>query len=373
MIDLDLSDEQRAVAELTRSLGLSVLWPVARAAEAAGSLPANVAAALHETGLTTPVAEHHGGGGIPDAVTQVLAVEGLAYGDPGLTVAAVWRGAAALLIGLCGTEEQQAAFLPAMASDGARHSAVALYEAFGRSPSELATTITERADGSWHVAGRKVGVSSAASADPLVVVGRDANDGRLRAAIVSTAGAGVNVEAVARNLALDAAALGSLSIDSEVSGERLLGGAAADPVVLGRAVGRLRLAVAAAALGTAHRAVDYASNYATGRVAFGRPIAAFQGVSFMMAEALTRITAARLEVHEAAARIDGSADGTERAVTLAMNYAGVVATQSTRDAVQVLGGHGFITDHPVELWYRSAAALSALDFDPLCSSFEPVL
>jgi alkylation response protein AidB-like acyl-CoA dehydrogenase len=373
VIDLDLTDEQHAVAELTRDLGLSVLSPAARAAEAAGALPVGVASALRDTGLTTPVAEEHGGGGIPDAVTHILAVEGLAYGDPGLAMAAVWRGGAALLIGLCGTDEQQAAYLPAMVDDATRRSAVALYEGFGRAPSELATTITERADGSWHVAGRKVGVSSAAGADPLIVIGRDANDGRLRAAIVSTAGAGVNVETVARNLALDAAALGPLSIDSEVSGERLLGGAAADPVALGRAVGRLRLTVAAAALGTAQRAVDYASNYATERVAFGRPIAAFQGVSFMMAEALTRITAARLEVQEAAARIDGSTDGTERAVTLAMNYAGVVATQSTRDAVQVLGGHGFITDHPVELWYRSAAALSALDFDPLCSSFEPVL
>ena len=373
MIDLDLSDEQQAVIALTRDLGLSVLSPAARAAEAAGAMPADVATALHETGLTTPVAEEHGGGGIPDAVTHVLAVEGLAYGDPGLAMAAVWRGGAALLIGLCGTDEQRNAFLPAMASDGARHSAVALYEGFGRAPSELATTITATADGSWHVAGRKVGVSGGASADPLVVVGRDANDGRLRAAVVARGSRGVDVDVVARNLALDAAALGSLTIDAEVSIDELVGGRDADSVALGCVVGRLRLTVAAAALGTARRAVDYASNYATERVAFGRPIAAFQGVSFMMAEALTRITAARLELHEAATRIDGGADGTERAVTQAVNYAGLVANQSTRDAVQVLGGHGFITDHPVELWYRSAAALSALDFDPLCSSFEPVL
>ena len=373
MIDLDLSDEQQAVIELTRDLGLSELSPAARAAEAAGALPVGVASALHATGLTTPVAEAHGGGGIPDAVTHILAVEGLAYGDPGLAMAAVWQGAVALLIGLCGTEEQQAVFLPAMVTDAARRSAVAIYEGFGRAPSELATTITEAADGSWRVAGRKVAVSNASGANPLVIVGRDGNDGRLRAAIVQGRTADVVVDAVPQNLALDAAALGSLTIDTVVGNEDLLGGRNADPVALGRAVGRLRLTVAAAALGTARRAVDYASNYATERVAFGRPIAAFQGVSFMMAEALTRITAARLEVHEAAARIGAGAEGTERAVTQAVNYAGVVANQSTRDAVQVLGGHGFITDHPVELWYRSAAALSALDFDLMCSSFEPVL
>ena len=60
-------------------------------------------------------------------------------------------------------------------------------------------------------------------------------------------------------------------------------------------------------------------------------------------------------------------------MTRAVNYAGTVATNATRDAIQVLGGHGFITDHPVEIWYRSAAALSVLDIDPLLSNFEPSL
>ena len=123
---------------------------------------------------------------------------------------------------------------------------------------------------------------------------------------------------------------------------------------------------------SARRAVDYASNYATERVAFGRPIAAFQGVSFLMAEALTRIAAVRLDLLDAAAQIDCGTVA-EDAVTWAVNYATAAATQATRDAVQVLGGHGFITDHPVELWYRAAAALAALDFDPACSSFDPAL
>jgi alkylation response protein AidB-like acyl-CoA dehydrogenase len=159
-----------------------------------------------------------------------------------------------------------------------------------------------------------------------------------------------------------------------VPGSALLGGVEGDPSSLERAVGRVRLSVAAAGIGTAQRAIDYASVYATERVAFGRPIAAFQGISFLLAEALTRVSAARSEILDTATRLDRpGAAGTEAAVTRAVNYAGVVATQSTRDALQVLGGHGFITDHPVELWYRAAATLSALDFDPLCSSFEPAL
>ena len=114
--------------------------------------------------------------------------------------------------------------------------------------------------------------------------------------------------------------------------------------------------------------------YARDRIAFGKPIAAFQGVSFLLAEAKMRTDAARLEIADVAARLDaGDVERGSALVTGALAYAASVATQATRDAVQVLGGHGFITDHPVELWYRSAGALSVLDLDPLSSMFEPAL
>ena len=372
MFDLDLTSEQEAVADLARDLGLSRLAPAARIAEKAAAIPADVRAALFEAGLTTPIPEAFGGGGIPDAVTQMIAIEGLAYGDPGITMAAVWDGAAASLIGLCGTAEQQQAHLPRLAVEADHPSGVALYEGFGRSPSEFTTTIGVDANGSWRVVGTKVAVAGGRNADPLIVVGVDPVDGRLRAAIMK--GSMVTFSAADRHLALDAAPISSIDIDVAIPESDLLGGAACPLGALERAVGRLRLAVAAAQIGTAHRAVDYASHYATERIAFGKPIAAFQGVSFLLAEAITRISAARLEVRESAGGIDDpqtSAPAIENAVSCAVNYAGKVATESTRDSLQVLGGHGFITDHPVELWYRSSSALSALDFDPLLSSFEP--
>ena len=371
MLDLELTDEQQAVAELARELGSSLLAPAAREAESAGAVPAAVASAVHATGLTAPVPERLGGGGIPDAVTYVLAVEGLAYGDPGLAMATVWAGAPAMFIALCGTTTQQDAYLPAFADGPSNRGAVAVYEGFGRAPSELATTV--EVDGPvWRVRGTKVGVAAAAAANPLLMVGRDPTAGRLRAALFGPATDGVVVREVPRNLGLDAACLGSVTIDARVGADQILGGVDGDPLCLEHAIARLRLCVAAAALGTARRAVDYASNYATERVAFGRPIAAFQGVSFMLAEALTKIEAARLDMLDGAAQIDRGTVA-EDGVTWAVNYATAAATHATRDAVQVLGGHGFITDHPVELWYRSAAALAALDFDPTCSSFEPAL
>jgi alkylation response protein AidB-like acyl-CoA dehydrogenase len=372
MLDLELSEEHLAIAELARNIGLDVVSPAAREAESTRTVPAKVWTTLFQSGLTVAVPEKFGGGGIPDAVTQMIAVEGLAYGDPGITIASVWGGAAALLIGLCGSEAQTG-LLSHLGRDPEARSAVALYEGFGRGPSELTTTISDNGDGTWQVTGRKVAVPFATEADPLIVVGVDPADGTLRAAILAATGGGTVIAPNDRSLALDAVPVATVSFDERVGAADLLGGPGAGAGALARGVGRLRLALAAAEVGTAQRANDYAATYATERIAFGQPIATFQGVSFLLAEAQIRIAAARLDIINAAIRIDAGDDSAEEATTRAVNYAGVVATQVTRDAVQVLGGHGFITDHPVELWYRSAATLSAIDFDPLRSSFEPAL
>ena len=120
--------------------------------------------------------------------------------------------------------------------------------------------------------------------------------------------------------------------------------------------------------------MDYASKYATERIAFGKPIAACQGVSFPLAEAPMRLAALRVEIGVVASRLDADdfQDHSD-AVTAAVAYAADVAPEAARTGVQTLGGHGFIKDHPVEIWYRSCAALSALDFDPLATVFTAAL
>ena len=374
VFDLDLSEEQSALVGVVSDLAANVLDPAARAAEADATVPATVWARLLELGVTNPVAVEHGGGGIPDAVSWLMAVEGLAHGDPGIAAAATWSGNAALLIGACGTAAQRTTHLPLFVAEVDRRGACAHHEGFGRAPSEYATTFT-RTPGGWRVAGRKVAVTFVGEADPLVVVGVDAADGRLRAAIVPPSAAGVDRQpGSVGHLGLDAARIGAVELDVEVGEADLVGGPDADPDLLGRVLARLRLSTAALALGTARRAREHASAYAVERIAFAKPIAAFQGVSFMMAEAEMQIAAARLELWDAAVSLDRAGIGDlERAVSLAVNYANAVACSVTRDAVQVLGGHGFIEDHPVERWYRCAAALSAVDFDPTCVPFAAAL
>ncbi|WP_405669789.1 acyl-CoA dehydrogenase family protein [Streptomyces sp. NBC_01530] len=111
MIYLALDDEQEAVTEMTRSLGLDVLYPASKETEAAGAVPPAVWKTIVETGLTAPVSEEFGGGGVPGVVTQMAAVESLAYGDAGITLAALWGGAPSLLISEHGTPAQLSALL----------------------------------------------------------------------------------------------------------------------------------------------------------------------------------------------------------------------------------------------------------------------
>jgi alkylation response protein AidB-like acyl-CoA dehydrogenase len=374
MTNLDLTDEQRAVAELARDIGTEVLWPVARQADESGLVPDVVWQQLFDTGLTVPVSEEFGGSGIGDAATWMIALENLAYGDAGITLAAISTGNAALLLARHGGAEHEAT-LRKLISDAATRAAVALYEPQGRGGAEFATTIAVADDGTARVSGRKVGVPFAATAQQFVVIGVDAATGRPTAALMGRETAGVSVHPYGPTLGLGAAAWGSVEFDVMLpSGSVLCSPDDADSMLT--TLGMIRLSVGALAVGVAQRAVDYASQYARERIAFGKPIAAFQGVSFPLAEARMRIDAARLEIAERAATLDtNDADAADHVskISRAVVYATDVASSATRTAVQTLGGHGYITEHPAELWYRNAATLSTLDADPLLSTFQPAL
>jgi alkylation response protein AidB-like acyl-CoA dehydrogenase len=129
----------------------------------------------------------------------------------------------------------------------------------------------------------------------------------------------------------------------------------------------MRLTVPAVAIGAARAANAYAAAYAQERMAFGRPISAFQGVAFLVADADTAIDAARLSLWSAANELDRITDVAVLDDLVSSTVARVCAAMErvTRDAVQVLGGSGFVKDHPVEYWWRSAMTLAAIDTDPL--------
>ncbi len=300
MLDLEPAEEHLAVAELSRSVGLELLFPAAREAQALRAVPARVWRAVLDTGLTVPVPEERGGPGVPDTLTQMIAVENLAYGDPGIALAAAWSGAAALVLARHGSAEQED-LLWALLSDPDARGSVALFEGFGRGASGLRTTVGVEADGTVVVRGDKVAVPFIDEGVWLVVVGMDPHHGGLRAAVVPRDTPGLQVGPRSGVLALEATGAGSVSFDVRLPSGALLGGPDADPQGLASTIERVRLLTAAVQIGTAQRAIDYAAAYAVDRVAFGKPIAGFQSVSFPLAEAQIRIEELRLELGEIAA------------------------------------------------------------------------
>ena len=116
---------------------------------------------------------------------------------------------------------------------------------------------------------------------------------------------------------------------------------------------------ASVACGMARAALEYARDYAAGRIAFGRPIASYQGIAFMVAEMAMRLDAARLLVWRAAASWDRGVENETlvREAETAQRQAVKIAQSATIDAIQVLGGAGFMQDHPAEMWMRNAAAM----------------
>lgn len=372
MLNILLTDDHLAVKDMCRTIATEVIAPKARQAEADRAVPPSVWKALVETGLTQAVDERLGGSGVPDTLTHMIAAENLAYGDPAITLAAMWNGAVAFLLARHGAETHREQ-VTRLLSDTDLRAGLALYEGFGRGTDELATTI-EVADGKARISGRKVAVPFAASAAFYLIAGVDPTSRSLRLAVVPADTPGITVAAFDTALALDAVALGTVGFDVTVPESAVVGGSDSDSGSLLASIQRVRLLLAAVQLGTGQRTVDYASKYATERIAFGKPIAAFQGVSFPLAEAQMRLAQLRLEIEEAASRLDqDDFEDHSDAVAAALAYAAEIAPEVGRTGVQTLGGHGFIKDHPIEIWYRSTAALSTVDFDPLATVFSSAL
>ena len=372
MLNVQLTDDHLAVQQMCRGIAMDLIAPNARNAEAGGAVPASAWRALIETGLTQAVAEDLGGTGVPDTLTHMIAAENLAYGDPAIALAALWNGAVAFLLGQHGAQTHRSQIAHLLSGYDAR-AGLAVYEGFGRGLDEFATTI-EVVGGDVHVRGRKVAVPFAGAAEFYLVAGADPGTRALRLVTVPATAPGVTVAALDGTLALAAAQLATVEFDVALPESEIVGGSDADGASLTASLQRIRLLIAAVQLGAAQRAVDYASKYATERIAFGKPIAAFQGVSFPLAEAHMRLAELRVEIADVASRLDADdfQDHSD-AVTAAVAYAADVAPEAARTGVQTLGGHGFIKDHPAEIWYRSCAALSALDFDPLATVFTAAL
>ena len=366
-MDLTPSEDQRELIEVLHHLAETQIRPAARECEGAGAVSEPIWQALFRMGLAVPVAEESGGQGSLDPLTTVLVAEELGWGDPGIAYGVLSSGAAARLIDQLGTPGQRAELLGPLAA-GRQRAALAFAEAEGRTDlATLQSAARPDGPGTWRLSGTKYAVAGADSAGVLLWV----TGGSVPTVWAIPAGAGVELEDEDK-LGLRSAWTGRLSAhDVALSESDRLGAAGDHSDVAIRALMGVRLIHAGIALGLARAALEYATGYARQRRAFGQPIGAYQAISFMLADRAIELEAARLAVWEAAGALQAAgvpagslpaeSGRAEELVGTASAQAVAIARAASDDAVQILGGHGYMRDHPVELWYRDAMTLSTLE------------
>ena len=345
--DLAPTEEQKALRETLHEFASEVLRPAARSAESARKVPDDLARQAHEIGVAAPVDEEFGGGGSLDAVTYCMVAEELAWGDPGIAYQLLGSGLAAIVLAHAADDELRNRYLPAFAEAEPPRSFVAVGEKLAVGDLESLTTTID----SDKVSGEKYGVLNAADATLGIVVGR-AHDGKL-AAVAIDAGGGYEVIKPEDKLGLEAAPTSVVGFDG--AGTALQRGPGLTGALLWT-----KLLTGALAVGCARASLEYASRYATEREAFGKAIGAFQAISFKIADMAIEVEAARLSLWRAAWRLDRD-EATLSDVAEAVGQALASAVRCGDDGVQILGGHGYIRDHPVEKWFRDAVTLSVFD------------
>ncbi len=369
MLNFAPTEEQEEIRSLARSLALDHLRAQGRASERDGDIAPSLLHALAQTGLTAPFPERFGGSGALEAVTYTLIAEELGFGDGALAMNILGSLMGPLAVWLAGDERQQQEYIPPFCDEGsavqARGSFAYAERTGGYLPGDI--NATARREGVHYlVNGTKRDVIHGSASSPRVVLLRlEGTSGLhgLLALLVPANSEGIRIRHDSLKLGLMAAPSASYDFDNARIAASCQLGEAGSPGVM-RAAALFNILRASVACGMARAALEYARDYARERIAFGRPIASYQGIAFMVAEMAMNLDAARLITWRAATEWDASSENGEVELAAlvsdaeaAQRQAVKIARSATLDAIQVLGGAGFIQDHPVEMWARNAAAM----------------
>jgi alkylation response protein AidB-like acyl-CoA dehydrogenase len=354
MFDLELTDEQKLVQETVSSFARSEIRPIARDSDESGEIPRAVVDKGFELGLIhSALPEEHGGYGEErSAVTGAIVAEELGWGDLSIALHLLAPRLLAYPVSDLGTAEQRKALLPAFARGFHPATAAVVEPRVGFDPANLATR-AERRGGDFVLSGRKCFVPLASESEHILVLAQ--LDGAPTGFVVERGAAGLGIGEREKNMGIKALATFEVSLeDVRVPASARLEGD------LGSTIDRTRVALASLAVGLARGAYEFARDYAKERKAFGVPIAQKQAIAFILADMAIEIDAARLLVWEAAWLLDQGRAATREAV-IAKRYAANATLRIADNAVQVLGGHGYIRDYPVELWLRNARGFSSFE------------
>ncbi|MBN3785324.1 acyl-CoA dehydrogenase [Burkholderia sp. Ac-20353] len=354
MITFELSEEQELARAAMRSFAAGELRPVAQKLDRDSTIPTSTLDLLWSTGL---VQMQDAENNAHCAVLNAIVLEELAAADATLALALAAPVAFAQAILDQGSPLQRQTLLPLFHGNAFHAAAIALMEPhFGSDISALTTTAVRDGDG-WRLDGHKTLVPLASVASHFLVIAQ-AEGGRA-AFIVERCASGVRVEAPVPTVGLRALGMSDVHFDDVfVSAAARLGEEAGSDVQ--RIVDSSRAGLAAVMTGLSRGVMEYVIPYAKDRVVHGSALASKQSIAFRIADMYIEVAAMRLMAWRAAFELGGGRDAT-RAAQLAYTYAARQSMLIADEGLQIFGGHGFVREHPIEMWYRNARAVSMLE------------
>jgi alkylation response protein AidB-like acyl-CoA dehydrogenase len=353
----DLPQEYKDFRDTIRQIVDEKVRPRAADIDATGEYPWDLRRLFAEQDiLALPFAPEYGGTGTGTLMLQI-AVEEIAKACASSALVLMIQELGTLPIALFGSDELKESLLPRCAS-GEWSPAFALSEPeAGSDAASMRTTAVRADDGeSWIINGAKNWITNSGVADFYVVFAvTDREDRRLSAFVVEKDREGFSVGRLEHKLGIKGSPTGSPTFeDVRVPAQNLVGTEGKGLSIALATLERTRLGAAAQAVGIAQGATDYANGYAGERIAFGKPINELQAIQFKLADMETRTAAARELLYKACAMADRREPGLGKYTSMAKLFASDTAMWVTIEAVQVLGGYGYVTEYPVERMMRDA-------------------
>lgn len=357
-MDFQLSEEHHLIRKTARQFAEEVIRPAAEEHDAQSKYPYEIVEKAKELDFIAPaIPEEYGGAGM-DFLAAAIVIEELFRADPGIALAITARPFGADMLLEFGTEEQKRKFLvPVAQGDWVMGAAITEPDA-GSDVASMKTKAEKDGD-EYLLNGQKMFITNGSIADFLIVFARtDFNPPErhmgITAFIVEHDREGYIAEPLKNKLGIHASDLAEITLkDVRVPQGNIVGQEGMAFYHLMQFFSRGRAAVAAQAVGIAQGAFDEAFRYAQEREQFGRPIANLQAIQFKLADMATDIEAARLLTYKAAWQIAQGGNPAKEA-SMAKLFASRVAREVANEALQIHGGYGFITEYPVERFYRDA-------------------
>jgi acyl-CoA dehydrogenase len=362
MLSFTPSEEQKMLIDAVAKVATNDLREASHEADEHSHIPENIISKAWELGiLPAGIPEQYGGFGEYSSLTSALASEELAVGDLSIALAAMAPNLIALPLLVSGTEDQKKNLLPAVADAEPPMYTAALNEPGIAFDAFAPKTTAKREGDCYTINGVKCYVPMAKNAKVILVYARDTETGKVDGYLVNGGAAGLEVQSREKLMGVRALPTYQIQLnDVKVETSAKLGGEAGSR--FNRLISHARLGLATMAVGVARSAFEYARDYAKERVQFKVPIATKQSIAFLLAQMAIEVDAARMLVWEAAWKLDTHPEADLSMETrLAKDYASNAAMFVGDSAVQVLGGHGYIREHPVERMLRNARGFASFD------------